>query len=52
MSLFAVIRDNYLPAVGVAPFLVTALLSHFHEAVATQEADDIPRIANRKALAH
>ena len=48
----AVICDDYLATVRMSPFLMTALLSHFHKAVAPQYANDIVRVANGKALAH
>jgi hypothetical protein len=50
--LIAVIRHNHLTTIRVPPFLMTALLSHFHEAVAPQYANDIVRVANGKALAY
>ena len=45
-----VICDDYLATVRMSPFLMTALLSHFHEAVAPQYANDIVRVATGKTL--
>src|SRR5207237_3386847 len=48
----AVHGDNYLPAVRMAPFLMTAFLAHLAEALFAQDSNDVFTAANGQALAH
>ena len=48
----AVVSDDRLATIRMSPFLMTALLSHLHEPVAPQNANDIVRVASGQALAH
>jgi hypothetical protein len=48
----AVVRHNYLSAIRMPPFLVASFLPYLHEAMAAQDANYIPRIADGEALAH
>src|SRR6266550_7740660 len=50
--LTSMIGDNYLPTIGMSPFLMTAFLSNFDEVVPAQGTNDIVSAANRKALPH
>lgn len=48
----AVVSHDHLSAIRVPPFLMAALLSHFHEAVPAQDANDILCVADGESLAH
>lgn len=43
---------NHLSAIGVTPFLVTALLSDHHEAMLTKNSNNFLGVTDRKPLAH
>jgi hypothetical protein len=51
-QLVAVLGDDYLPTVGVALFLVTAVLTYLTEAVFAQDSNNVFGAAKGKALAH
>lgn len=47
-----VVGHDHLPAIGVPPFLVAALLADLLEAVSTEHPNDVPGAANWEALTH
>ena len=48
----AVHRDDYLPTVHVAPFLMAALLTDLAKAMLSQDSNNFFAAANEKALTH
>jgi hypothetical protein len=50
--LVAMHGDNYLPTVGVTPFLMAAFLTDLAKSVFAQDSNDFFPAANRETLAH